>query len=190
MKKMFFILISLTFCILQSCKEEDSANVLPLLFQIGIVDMEGNDLLDPSFEGNIVSKTPTMIDIWGNEVKSTIYTDESFLYNQGKGYLIIDHWKAITPDGIVLDNSHYILPGGPYFRSYSSNGWFENKKIIIKWGGDIENDTILFSGGWKEYSGPDVSNITINGKELEYSKNIAVTSENHFIYRKDMIKKK
>jgi hypothetical protein len=186
MKKIALILMSLIFCTLQSCKEENSVGVYPLIFQIGIVDMEGNDLLDPSFEGNIVSENPTMIDIWGNEVKSALYTDESFLYNQGKGFLIIDHWKAITTDGV----SHYILPGGPYFRSYSSNGWFENKEIIIKWGSGIENDTIVFSGGWKEDWGPGIANISINGKELEHSKDIAYYGDYHFIYRKDMSKKK
>ena len=187
MKKIVLILMSLTFCTLQSCKE-NSESVLPLLFQVGIVDMEGNDLLDPSFEGNIVSENPTMIDIWGNEVKSVLYTDESFLYNQGKGYLIIDHWKAITTDGVVLDDSHYILPGGPYFRSYSSNGWFENKEIIIKWGGSIENDTIVFSGGFKEYTGPCITRISINGKELERDESLG--RDTYFVYTKDMSPKK
>lgn len=188
MNKVVVGLMLISLCTLQSCKDENGVieNVLPLMYTIGIVDMDGNDLLDPSFEENIVDKTPKMIDIWGNEVLSTIYTDGSFLYNQGKGLLIIDRWKAITSDGVILDNSHYIVPGGPYFRSYSTEGWFDNKKIIIKWGEGIENDTIIFSGGWKEgWWGPGISNITINGKELEHSKNIAANGDHHYIYRKD-----
>lgn len=187
MKKIVFILMLLTFCTLQSCNE-NSDSLTYLFFKIEIVDMEGNDLLDPSFDGNIVSNTPTMINIFGYEVRSTIYTDESFLYNQGKGFLIIDRWKAMTTDGIVLSDYHYILPGGPYSRSYSSNGWFKDEEIIIKWGGDIENDTIVFSGGWNEYGAPRVSHIAINGKELE--KDESLGEDSHFIYRKDMPIKK
>lgn len=186
-KNIIIVLLSFVFCSLQSCSnDEDIASVYPLIYTIGVVDMEGNDLLNPSLVGNIVNSNPTMVDIWGNEVQSAMYTDKNFIYNQGKGYLIIDRWKAISSKGEVLDTSHYILPGGPYFHTYSSQGWFDNKKIIIKWGEGIENDTILFSGGWKDDWGPGVSSITINGKELEHSKDMAVHGDYHFIYRKDM----
>ena len=191
MKKVVFGLMLIFLCTLQSCRDDEGTeNVLPLIFTVEVVDMDGNDLLDPSFKGNIVNTTPTMKNIWGEEVRSTIYTDESFLYNQGKGLLIIDQKKVITNgDGaVIFDNFHYIEPGGPYFRSYSSEGWFNNETIIIKWGEGIENDTIVFSGGWKEnWYGPGISKISINGKELERVK--PQWSDNHFLYRKDMSSK-
>ena len=64
----------------------------------------------------------------------------------------------------------------------------DNAKVIIKWGGNIENDTIVFSGGWGEYKVPYISEITINGKELK--KDESFGRENHFIYTKVMSPKK
>ena len=182
MKKIIFY--SLIFVLLQSCQNEENAySDLWLYYSIGITDMEGNDLLDPTAEKNIVSNKPTLIDIWGNERPSTMYTDNDFLYNQAAGYLVVDRWK-------VLEKHHYIYPGGPYSFDTDPNHWFDDAKIIIKWGGDIENDTIVFSGGWKEDWGPGITNISINGKELEHSKDIAYYGDYHFIYRKDMSPKK
>ena len=65
---------------------------------------------------------------------------------------------------------------------------YENKEIIIKWGGGIENDTIVFSGGFKEYTGPCITRISINGKELERDESLG--RDTYFIYIKDMSPKK
>ena len=184
MKKLLYLpLWAVCMFLCQACSDENSdCGEVWLYFTIGITDMEGNDLLNPEMEGNIVSNKPTMIDIFGEEHPSTIYTDKSFLYLQGKGHLIINRWN-------VLEKSHYIQPGGPYGYTINSDRWIENAKIIIKWGEGIENDTIVFSGGWKVIDksfGPHITHITINGKELEKSDSIAYYGEHHYIYRKAM----
>ena len=74
------------------------------------------------------------------------------------------------------------------FQGKTPKHRFDNAKVIIKWGGNIENDTIVFSGGWGEYKVPYISEITINGKELE--KDESFGRENHFIYTKVMSPKK
>ena len=51
MKKIIFY--SLIFVLLQSCQNEENAySDLWLYYSIGITDMEGNDLLDPTAEKN------------------------------------------------------------------------------------------------------------------------------------------
>lgn len=187
MKKIF--LLTSLFALL-SCQREEKLDYDPpwLYYTIKIVDMAGNDLLDPSAKGNIVSENPTLININGVERGSTIYTDDDFDYNQGKGLLIIDKWKSIDDNGNILDDFHFVEPGGPYSYSKTPKHRFDNAKVIIKWGGNIENDTIVFSGGWGEYKVPYISEIIINGKELE--KDESFGRENHFIYTKVMFPKK
>ena len=138
-----------------------------------------------NLKGNIVSQIPTMINLYGKEVGSTMYTDEDFLYTRGQGSLSIERYYL---DDNKQDGYHLIFLGGPYFYSFHPQHRVDDAQIIIKWGEDIENDTIVFSGGWKEdWYGPGISKISINGKELERVK--PQWSDNHFLYRKDMSSK-
>ena len=177
MRKFLFILT--VFFTLSACQnnEEEIGSPAMLYFTIQIVDIEGNDLLDPTAAKNIVSQKPTLIDISGKERPSDIYTNNSFDYNQGKGFLLIDKWNN---NGKTI---HYMIPGGPYGYSKTPKHWFNNAKVIVKWGEGIANDTIVFSGGWEDTGAALITRVTINGKELKRDESF--WHEKHFIYVKE-----
>ena len=178
MKKSLFLFI----CIIcgfsiQSCKETESEKVIggsALGLLITIFDVDGNCLLDPDFQGNIVNGDVKMIRN-GKTYPFIKYTDKNYLWTGATACL------RLSKSG---KRPHVICP-----MIFGTEQWFKNETMIIEWGEGIENDTIVFTGGLTEF-GRDF-HLTINGKKLDfYGEVVSLFDDNIYLYTKNMPKKK
>ena len=178
MKKSIFLFISLICSFaFQSCKETENEEVLganALGVLITIFDAEGNCLLDPEFQGNIVSGDVKMMRN-GKTYPFIKYTDEDYLWSGATAALRL---------GKRVNGPHVISP-----LVFGAKQWFKNEIMIIEWGGDIENDTIVFTGGLAEFG--RYFHVTINVKKIDYyGEVVSLYDDNIHLYTKDMSPKK
>lgn len=174
MKKELIILLSLICGLgLQSCSDSEKEEVLGAVVEglkITIFDSDGNCLLDPEFKDNIVSGNVEMIRN-GKTYPIIRYTDEDYLWTGAVECLHLAKGEQ---------RPHTICT-----MLFSPGQWFEEETMIIKWGDNIKNDTIVFTGGITE-KGKDY-HLTVNGIKL----NVYKIEENPYIddiylYIKDM----
>lgn len=156
MKRFYLTLVCLSAILLMtSCGEEEVPPAAqPTVLEISIHDKEGNDLLNPNISGNIVSGTPAAT-YQNKRHLSIIYTDEGFYDHFGSNFFVI-------VNGVAEGNIPHSIRLGAFWDTV------QNGKITIDWGEGIEKDEIAFSV-IREGSLLEVTNVTINGKEIAYN---------------------
>ena len=174
MQKTIIVLLSLICTLgLQSCSDSEKEEVFGTTFSgilITVFDTNGNCLLDPEYQNNIVSGDVEMIRN-GKTYPFIKYTDENYLWTGSVQGLRLGKGEK---------RPHTICP-----LVLMVGEWFEDETMIIKWGDNIENDTIVFSGGitrdCKEH------HLTVNGVKLDIYKNDEKPYDDKvYLYVKDM----
>ena len=177
MKKLLYLpLLVICMFVCQGCSDDKEEEAVyndcynsPPIFGVCLVvtDVNGNNLLDPDVEGNIVDGEVSMV------CKGKSYP----LYIQGKP---TDSPKAKKYLHLCkgIGWSYYLIPHLGLETGY------KNEAITIHWGKGIESDKIVISGGFVEGVGSLETTITVNGQKAE--KTWQALGSDTYLYKKEM----
>lgn len=153
-------LLAVVLCVnLSSCNKDDEGgyvwDVAPLGITIVVEDENGNNLLDPSVPGNIVSEDIRAI------YKGEVYEKDALAQNpQSKAIpAIFRGLYTVEP----IQNSYYCLR----FGDFKGSGKYDNEEVTIEWY-DGTKDTFRFSAWTNAVDQKDpifYRNYWLNGKD-------------------------